>query len=171
VNNSKFLICKYPSTPLLAASIGFVFTLHVLCREITLIIGEVDAVVTHNFSIELCFYLFSKIHYGISIQKTRLCWVMAVQIQVEKQSILWVVIVKKFSYCVYSWMLLEVILVIIAIKVLVVYVHTVVSVIDSIRVNHWHNFEHEEISQHCCPFILSNSCYLCCTKFTYLEGI
>jgi len=150
VDYIELLEGENPTTSLFASGICFVLAFHVLCREVALLVGEVYAVQANQVGIKLSFDLFGKIINSISIQKTRFRRIMTMQIQIKEQPFLRVIIIKQLRNRIDSRLLLKVVLVIIAIKILIIYVHSIVSMIHAIRVYHWYEFEHEMPSQNLC---------------------
>ncbi len=115
--------------------------------KIAVVIIKVNGIQVDHFGIQLRFNLFGKILDCISVEEACLSGVVAVEIEIEEKPLVSVIVIKKFSDPVYSWLLEVIVLVIITIQILVVDIHSVVTMVNPIWIDHGDYLKHKQISQ------------------------
>ena len=118
-----------------------------LRRKIAVVIIKVDSIQMDYLRIQLRFNLLRKILDGIPVEEARLSGVVAVEIEIEEKPLVSVIVIKEFSDSVNSWLLEVIVLVIITIQILVVNIHSVVTMVNPIWIDHGDYLKHKQISQ------------------------
>jgi hypothetical protein len=145
----------YPAAPFLRPLLVLVFRVHLLEREVAVLVLEPTVIHSEEFAEDLTLDLFHEVVDGVAVDESALLGVVGVQVKVERQSVVLYQVTGKLFYCVDCGLFLHAGVDIVSIEVLSKAVHAEMSVEDAVHVDHGYYHKHEHLFEQIGPYIFA----------------